>query len=134
MDMMKSARIIETTDAADNILTMIFDTGGVDLMNFAANTTGIAINLTPGATTGAISNNPNVIISETTIIENATTGRGNDTVTGNDVSNIITAGAGNDGGDTIDGGAGRDTLDGGAGGDRIEGGAGQRQHSGRQLH
>ena len=47
------------------------------------------------------------------LIENATTGDGNDSVTGNDLDNVLATGAGYD---TIDGGAGNDTIDGGADG------------------
>ena len=58
------------------------------------------------------------------------TGKGDWVFTGNDLDNIITAGAGNDtlngskGNDTLNGGAGNDTLDGGAGNDSMNGGAG----------
>jgi Ca2+-binding RTX toxin-like protein len=46
------------------------------------------------------------------IIENATGGSGNDSLSGNDVANVLGAGVGND---TLTGGLGADTLDGGEG-------------------
>lgn len=64
-------------------------------------------------------------------IENATTGKGNDVIHGNDRANILDGGAGNDtilggkGNDTIHGGDGRDLIDGGSGRDRLEGGGGR---------
>ncbi|MGQ0559529.1 MAG: M10 family metallopeptidase, partial [Sphingosinicella sp.] len=49
-------------------------------------------------------------------IENARSGAGNDTLTGNDAANILDAGAGND---VLIGGKGKDTLTGGAGDDTF---------------
>ena len=54
-------------------------------------------------------------------IENARSGAGNDTLTGNDAANILDSGAGND---TLAGGAGNDTLIGGEGTDALSGGEG----------
>ena len=54
-------------------------------------------------------------------IENATSDGGNDTLRGNDVANVLSAGAGTD---TLYGGGGNDTLDGGTGADHMEGGTG----------
>ena len=62
-------------------------------------------------------------------IENASSGSGNDRLTGNAVANILEGGAGDDlidggaGDDTLRGAAGKDTLTGGAGADTMEGGA-----------
>lgn len=59
----------------------------------------------------------NLAIATGTVIENITTGSGSDTITDNEVNNIINTGAGNDkiylgngGYDIVDGGAGDDTL------------------------
>ena len=64
-------------------------------------------------------------------LENLTfTGAGNFIGTGNELTNVITGGTGNDtlsglaGNDTLNGGAGNDTLDGGAGNDTMVGGTG----------
>jgi Ca2+-binding RTX toxin-like protein len=54
-------------------------------------------------------------------IEQARSGSGNDTLFGNDVANLLSAGDGND---RIDGGGGNDTLVGGRGTDTLTGGAG----------
>lgn len=55
------------------------------------------------------------------LISNLITGDGNDTITGNELANILTANAGND---TIFGGAGDDTISGGAGADIVTFGTG----------
>ena len=63
----------------------------------------------------------NLGIAHNAEIENAIGGSGNDTITGNNLSNNIDGGSGDDilsgnsGDDTITGGAGNDTIDGGAG-------------------
>ncbi|WP_306670874.1 calcium-binding protein, partial [Endozoicomonas sp. SESOKO3] len=62
--------------------------------------------------------------------ENITTDHGNDTLTGNDLDNVLSSGRGMDrldgkgGQDTLQGGADDDTLIGGAGNDILEGGDG----------
>ncbi|HEX9955586.1 MAG TPA: M10 family metallopeptidase C-terminal domain-containing protein, partial [Allosphingosinicella sp.] len=61
-------------------------------------------------------------IANAVTIENATSGSGNDTLTGNDADNRLSAGAGND---TLLGGAGNDVLIGGGGTDTLTGGAGK---------
>src|SRR4029079_1213702 len=58
----------------------------------------------------------NIGIAYNTIIEDGKTGSGNDLVQGNDVANVLDAGAGND---TLIGGLGNDTLIGGAGNDKF---------------
>lgn len=121
--------ISDSIYTGDSISFTIFDTGGIDLVNFAGNTDGIAVDLTPGGANGAYDNNPNVVIAEDTILENVTTGTGSDTIVGNDVANIIIAGEGNDsitaggGNDNITGDLGRDTIYGGSGRDTIVGGS-----------
>jgi Ca2+-binding RTX toxin-like protein len=54
-------------------------------------------------------------------IENATSGSGNDVLTGNDADNVLVSGGGDD---TLTGGAGDDVLRGGTGDDGLDGGAG----------
>jgi len=58
----------------------------------------------------------NIGIAYNTIIENGKTGSGNDILQGNDVANVLDAGAGND---TLTGGLGNDTLIGGLGNDKF---------------
>jgi serralysin len=60
-------------------------------------------------------------IANSVTIENATSGSGNDTLTGNDAHNVLNA---NGGDDTLRGGGGDDTLIGGLGHDVMEGGLG----------
>jgi Ca2+-binding RTX toxin-like protein len=60
-------------------------------------------------------------IANGVVIENATGGKGTDTLTGNDEKNILTGNAGND---SLVGGLDSDTLDGGIGTDRMTGGVG----------
>ncbi|WP_373635731.1 M10 family metallopeptidase C-terminal domain-containing protein [Yoonia sp. SS1-5] len=74
------------------------------------------------------------------VIENARSGNGNDTITGNHAANTLNAAGGNDridgrhGDDTINGGAGRDQISGGAGVDQIDGGVGADAISGNGGH
>ena len=68
--------------------------------------------------TGVIANQDTVT---GVIIENATGGGGNDTITGNGVANTLSGGAGRD---TLDGGGGDDTLTGGDQNDTLTGGLG----------
>ncbi|HYE29115.1 MAG TPA: M10 family metallopeptidase C-terminal domain-containing protein [Allosphingosinicella sp.] len=60
-------------------------------------------------------------IANAVTIENATSGGGNDVLTGNDSANRLDAGAGDD---TLVGGGGNDVLIGGAGADMLTGGDG----------
>lgn len=60
-------------------------------------------------------------IANGVVIENATTGSGNDSLTGNDVANVLDAG---DGDDFLFGLAGDDTMRGQDGADRMNGGTG----------
>ncbi|HEY0648178.1 matrixin family metalloprotease [Phenylobacterium sp.] len=61
------------------------------------------------------------VIANGVTIENATSGSGNDTLTGNGAANKLIANAGND---QLHGGAGADTLIGGSGSDALRGGVG----------
>jgi Ca2+-binding RTX toxin-like protein len=60
-------------------------------------------------------------IANSVTIENARSGSGNDTLTGNEAANRLSSGAGND---TLIGNGGNDVLVGGAGTDSLTGGAG----------
>jgi Ca2+-binding RTX toxin-like protein len=72
-----------------------------------------------GITTGLFTDN--ISIAYGAVIENAIGGGGNDTITGNQVANLLVGGAGND---TINGGDGDDTIVGGVGQDIMDGGTG----------
>ncbi len=60
-------------------------------------------------------------IADGVVIENATSGSGNDTLTGNDVANLFSSGGG---ADSVSGGGGDDTVLGNAGADTLRGGEG----------
>jgi len=115
----------ETSDANVNILgttaASIYDGGGIDTFNFSSNGSNQRIDLTPETYSDTNGRIGNLGIARGTIIENVTTGSGNDTITGNGANNILYSG---NGADTLYGGAGNDTLSGGAGSDRLNGGAG----------
>ncbi|MEO1977221.1 MAG: M10 family metallopeptidase, partial [Paracoccaceae bacterium] len=126
----------------------IYDSDGTDLLNLAGSPSSQLIDLTPESFSSINGGRNNMAIASGTIIENVTTGGGNDTITGNDAANTILtgpgadsvlAGDGNDsvfggngtdvlmgeaGDDILDGGVGNDSLDGGDGNDSLVGGAG----------
>ena len=142
----------DTTYTFDPTATVIFgaywDGGGQDTYNFASFTAHLQIDLRPGAWTDlggqyALLDNVAPVYADANIrnpelynndlrslIENATGGAGNDSITGNQVANTLSGGAGTDsldggaGADTLVGGSGDDQLTGGDGDDRLEGGSG----------
>lgn len=86
------------------------DTAGIDTLNASAVSTSSVLNLNAGATStidGAA-----LRTAAGTVLENATGGDGNDTLTGNGSVNSL---KGMRGSDTLQGGAGNDVLDGGKG-------------------
>lgn len=107
----------------------IYDAGGIDTLDLSGFSQRAIVDLTPGAysSVGGISNTMtyNLGIAYETWIENAIGGSGNDTITGNDLNNVLTGG---DGADQLFGGAGDDLLnvdihdtvvEGGSGHDRV---------------
>ena len=124
------------------ILRTIWDGNGVDTYDFSNYSNDEAIDLAPGAfstfstaqlanhraytggTAMAMGNIANALLYQgdtRSLIENATGGSGNDTMSGNDAANVLT---GNDGNDTLNGLVGNDTLNGGNGNDALDGGVG----------
>lgn len=103
----------------------IWDAGGNDTIDVTAFVKGCVISLVAGSyselgfTGLALDNNLGIAFGAT--IENADGGKGADTITGNDVGNVL---RGNGGKDTISGGAGDDQLFGGAGADTLRDGDG----------
>jgi len=91
--------------------------GGTDIINAAAVSTGSTINLDNGSTSTIAGRNLTINGN----VEFAFGGDGNDTLTGNAVSNRLQGGRGND---TLNGGDSLDLLDGGRGNDTLTGGAG----------
>ena len=108
----------------------IWDGNGIDTIDVSGWSTSSTIFLAAGSYSSVNGMTYNLAIAYDCDIENVTTGAGNDTITGNDLSNIISGGAGNDvvhgaaGSDMIDGGTGDDTLNGNDGLDIIYGGDG----------
>lgn len=122
-----------------NYYETIWDSGGIDTIQYNATTDSALIDLRAGnfsqlgdaviLSDGTIQND-DVAIAYNVIIENAIGGAGNDTLIGNDANNTLTGGQGNDtltgnaGNDWLDGGIGNDILSGGAGNDTLDGGDG----------
>jgi len=88
------------------------DSAGHDVLNAAALTEAIVIDLTPGAASTIAGRS--LTIAPGSWIEDAIGGDGADSITGNDLANVLRGMRGND---TLDGGLGTDTLAGGAGDD-----------------
>ena len=93
-------------DGAPIALT-IFDTGGIDTLDFSFTATGNRIDLTPEAQSDVNGLIGNMTIARDTVIENVIGGSGNDSITGNAADNLLIGGAG---ADTLDGGGGNDTV------------------------
>ena len=109
-----------------NPFLAIWDAGGIDTLDLSGfapgqGNKGSVINLAPGTFSDTASMTKNISIAYDAWIENATGGRGNDTITGNKLANTLIGNAGND---VLNGAAGDDYLDGGTGRDRLNGGAG----------
>lgn len=91
--------------------------GGVDRLNFGANTTGVSASLRDGSVSFAgIS-----FVGEIAQFENISGGSGNDTLIGDNGANSLDGGAGDD---TIGGEGGDDVIAIGFGDDSIDGGTG----------
>ncbi|WP_425074040.1 M10 family metallopeptidase C-terminal domain-containing protein [Sagittula sp. S175] len=94
----------------------IFDSAGVDTINLASRGNAQRLDLRGEQFSDINGEVGNLAIMRGAVIENAFTGNGNDTITGNEGDNHIASGGGNDvlvaslGNDTLDGGAGVDTV------------------------
>jgi len=128
--------------AETNAFTIV-DGGGIDTIDFSNYSANQLIDLTPSSASGThatLSNvgglTGNMSLAVGTIIENATSGSGNDTLHGNGVANVLISNDGNDlvfgygANDAIYGGGGADTLDGGDNNDTISDGTGADSVSG----
>jgi serralysin len=115
-------------NGAGTYWSCIWDAGGTDQMVYNG-TRNVVIDLTAAtidntATGGGVLSYADGIyggltIANGVVIENASAGSGNDTLTGNDVDNLL---FGNGGSDLMFANGGRDTVDGGAGNNTIVGG------------
>jgi serralysin len=119
-----------TNSSFTKLLFAVWDAGGNDTFNFAGYANNQLVDLRAGYFSNVGGLVGNVAIAQGATIENAITGSGADTVTGNSAGNVITTGAGADsvtagaGNDTIDGGSGQNYLRGDEGNDVIVGGSG----------
>jgi Ca2+-binding RTX toxin-like protein len=104
-----------------NPIMCLYDSDGVDTLDLSGWNTQSLVDLNAGSFSSANSMTNNISIAYGVTIENATTGGGNDTLTGNGAANILNGGAGTD---SLNGGLGDDTLIGGAGADTLTGGGG----------
>ncbi|WP_088182258.1 M10 family metallopeptidase [Sphingobium sp. Z007] len=122
----------------NRIFATIWDGGGIDTYDLSAYGNAVTINLAPGGHSlfsatqqaylgggnyarGNIFNALTFGGSNASLIENATGGSGNDTITGNVLANVLKGGSGQD---TIYGGDGNDVIQGGFGTDTVYGEAG----------
>lgn len=99
----------------------IYDNGGTDHINLASRSADQRLDLRGETYSDLNGRVGNFSIAGDTIIENATTGSGDDHITGNDAANQLNGGAGDD---TLLGGVGDDILTGGSGADTLTGGSG----------
>lgn len=94
-----------------NVSYTIFDSGGVDTLDYSGFATDQLINLNPEAFSNVGASVGNVVIARGVVIENAIGGSGADTLIGNSAANIL---SGRGGSDILTGGNGgdvfRDTL------------------------
>jgi len=131
-------------DTSARHFSTIWDAGGEDEISVAGSG-NVRIDLTPGTwqNVGTVINyydqngavtarvSQTVFIAPDTVIENATAGDGDDTVSGNSVGNILIGGVGDDvlrgfdGADQLFGGFGDDRAEGGNGDDKIRSGPGK---------
>lgn len=99
----------------------IFDSAGNDTLDCSGYAQNQTIDLQAGAFCSVGGLIHNIGIATSAAIENAVGGSGNDSITANDLNNVIHGGAGNDivygmgGADTIYGDGGNDYIDGGTG-------------------
>ncbi len=111
----------------DKLVSCIWDSGGIDTLDFSLYTVNQVINLNEGCFSDIGGLRSNISIAYKTIIENAIGGKGDDTLIGNPFDNNLIGGDGNDlfyGGDGNDlfyGGDGNDLFYGGSGNDVIYG-------------
>ena len=101
---------------ADGFASIRDTDGGNDTINTSPCTGPVIVDLTPGSQRSVI-RTQTVTIDAGSVIENAFTGDGDDTIVGNEARNVLRAGRGDDtirssnGADVIDGGDGVDTVD-----------------------
>jgi serralysin len=141
--------VLQASAGDNRIFQTVWDGGGTDTYDFTQYTTGIRVDLNPGAWTItsqaqraqlkwdgsklAAGNIANALLYHgdlRSIIENAHGGSGSDVIKGNTARNSLQGNAGNDllygrdGNDGLSGGSGNDVLVGQKGADTLTGGSG----------
>jgi Ca2+-binding RTX toxin-like protein len=109
------------TDFMLGRVATIYDSGGNDTINVSTYVGAQTVDLRSEAFSSVYGGLSNIAIARGTVIENAVTGAGADTLIGNAIGNFLDAGAGND---QLQGGDGNDRLMGGTGSDMLNGGSG----------
>jgi Ca2+-binding RTX toxin-like protein len=109
------------TDFTPGLVATIYDSGGNDTINVSAYVGAQIVDLRSEGFSSVYGGLSNIAIARGTVIENAITGAGADTLIGNASDNFLNANAGND---LLLGGDGNDRLMGGAGSDVLDGGSG----------
>ncbi len=123
-----SGRAIYDAAANPNVSYTIFDSGGIDTLNYSGFSTQQKINLNSETFSNVGNGIGNVNIARGVVVENAVGGSGSDILIGNAAANQLSGGlgadtlSGNDGNDSLLGGGGNDILSGGKGSDTIDGG------------
>lgn len=108
--------IFDATAFTNPVSFTIFDTGGIDTLDYSGSNANQTFDLREQAYSSLNGRDGNIGIARGTVIENAIGGGGNDTFIGNDANNSITGGGGADrfyasgGSDVFDGGSGSDTA------------------------
>ena len=121
-----AVRAVYDANQYPNVAYTIFDSGGIDTLDYSGFNQNQSINLNPEVYGSFGPNGGNLVIARGVTIENAIGGSGADTLTGNSVDNILRGNAGfdiligNGGNDTLIGGANNDTMTGGAGSDTFQ--------------
>jgi serralysin len=114
-----------STGGITNVALTIFDTGGIDTLDYSGSAADQRIDLNPESFSNVLGQRGNLSIARGTIIENAIGGSGVDVIVGNSSGNVL---YGRNGDDALYGRAGNDTLDGGSGADRMVGGTGNDRY------
>ncbi|HGM9982675.1 TPA: M10 family metallopeptidase C-terminal domain-containing protein [Proteus mirabilis] len=102
----------------DKLVSCIWDSGGIDTLDFSLYTVNQVINLNKGCFSDIGGLRSNISIAYKTIIENAIGGKGDDTLIGNPFDNNLIGGDGND---LFYGGSGNDVIYGELGNDVLYG-------------
>jgi len=102
-----SGRDVYTAVAGQVVSYTVFDSGGIDTLNYSGFGQSQLINLNAETFSNVGTGRGNVSIARGVVIENAIGGSGNDVIIGNAANNVLTGGAG---ANTLTGGTGSDLF------------------------